>query len=483
MKSWAAGVWLAAAAAAGAADYAVDGLTETATARVRAAVEKPAAEFTMPAWAPGDYQIFNYGEKVLSLSAKLRGEPVAAVKAGDNRWTFPQGADEVDYIVTQSGGNFSPNLRVRPGEIFISGPGVFGVFAGDERNRQRLTQVALDGVPIPPVVALPRDDAGAWIARDYDHFLDSPIAASSLMQLLQLEAGGKPHEVAIYGRNAAGAVAEPFDPVIRPIVEQTKAIFGELPYEKYVFFADIQGGFGGLEHQDSCRLTLSRLSPRGAEDFIAHEFFHTFNVKRIRERPLGSFDYTKPAPVETLWWLEGVTDYYAGVVNVRGGLKTRDDFARELTRLRGQLSRSPNAAVTSARESSLRVWERRGSQGYGISYYAKGKIIGWLLDLAIRQETNGAKSLDDVMRALYQETKSGPGYEPSRIRELCVKVGGEALGPLYDRAVNEPGDIPIDPYLAAFGLDEAQSPPRLKWPEALAWEASPEHIGPALHCH
>jgi predicted metalloprotease with PDZ domain len=228
MKSWALAGVLAAAAAAGAADYAVDGLTESATARVRAVVEKPAAEFAMPAWAPGDYQIFDYGEKVLSLSAKLRGEPVAAVKAGANRWTFPQGADEVDYIVSESGGNFSPNLRVRPGEIFISGPGVFGAFAGDEMNWQRLTRVTLDGVPTQPVVALPWDGAGAWIARDYDHFIDSPIAASSLMRLLQFEAGGKPHEVAIYGRIAPGAVPEPFDPVIRPIVEQTKAIFGEL---------------------------------------------------------------------------------------------------------------------------------------------------------------------------------------------------------------------------------------------------------------
>jgi predicted metalloprotease with PDZ domain len=446
------------AAAAQSADYSVEADSRTGSARVRVKVESPAPAFSMPAWAPGDYQVFDFGTRISSLEARLKGQAVEALREGPNRWILPRGADEITYAVGPSGGNFSPNLRVRPGEAFISGPGVFGWVQGDEKNPQRLVSLTIDGAVHPAACPLPRSREGFWTARDYDHFIDSPIASAAGLQSQEVPAGGADHTVAVYGQLPEGAVIAPFAPVIEPLVREAVGIFGGLPYERYIFFADIRGGYGGLEHQDSCRLTLSRPDPRGAELFIAHEYFHAFNVKRIREWSLGPFDYSKAARVETLWWLEGVTDYYAGILAARGGLISEERLRQDLARTRAGVMRDPDSARVSAKESSLRVWEQPGSQGYGISYYAKGKVIGWTLDLAIRRFSGGGKSLDDVLRSLYAECLSGPGYPPERIRELCIEHGGPQLAEIYRKAVEEPGDVPIDDLLTE--MDGA-------WPSAL----------------
>ncbi len=453
--------------AAQAADYSAEADSQAGTARIRVQVEAPAPAFSMPAWAPGDYQIFDYGGRVSSLEARRKGQIVEALREGPNRWIFPGGADEVSYSVGPSGGNFSPNLRVRPGEAFISGPGVFGWMQGDEGKPQRLLSLRVDGAALPIACPLPQSGEGFWLARDYDHFIDSPITASGALQLQEVPAGGAEHTVAVYGQMPEGAAIAPFAPVIAPLVREAVRLFGSLPYERYIFFAEIRGGYGGLEHQDSCRLTLARPDPRGAELFIAHEYFHAFNVKRIRERPLGPFDYSQPARVETLWWLEGVTDYYAGILAARGGLIDEARLRQDLARTRAGVLRDPDGARVSAKESSLRVWEQPGSQGYGISYYAKGKVIGWTLDLAIRKFSGGKRSLDDVVRSLYKECLAGPGYAPGRIRELCIEHGGPELADIYRLAVEVPGDVPIEGCLPE--MDGT-------WPAAPGNPASPAGI-------
>jgi len=283
--------------------------------------------------------------------------------------------------------------------------------------------------------------------------MDLPFLLSSRAKSAPFEAAGKSHEFVLFGKNEA-AKAEPFAAASARIVKEAHAMFGSLPYERYIFFGDIMGGYGGLEHHSCCRMGFWSAGPESSLSLIAHEYFHAFNVKAIRPKSLVSPTFMDPPEVRTLWWLEGVTDYYAGVLLVRSGLWRKEDFLQDLSYTQWSLERSSAAKKVSAEESSLKVWLVRGSQGWGgLSYYLKGKGIGFLLDLAIRRETKGERSLDDVMRALYDEGQKGSrGYDESRIKELVIKFGGEKLRPLYEGLVEKPDPMPWDDLLTSFGM-------------------------------
>ena len=151
--------------------------------------------------------------------------------------------------------------------------------------------------------------------------------------------------------------------------------------------------------------------------------------------------------------MEGVTDYYAEVLSVRAEIKNRQSLMRGLSSEYRAFQRDADRLKISADESSRRVWESKNSSGYGINYYTKGKLIGWILDLAIRGHTGGKKSLDDVMSALYNETKgTKPGFSDNRIRELCIQVGGETLGPIYDDCVIRAVELPLDSVARNVGM-------------------------------
>jgi predicted metalloprotease with PDZ domain len=443
-----------------AATYTFTPIPETGNAAVRVRLEgKEAKAFRMPAWAPGDYQIFNYGRFVETIEFKKDGKPAPSQKseADPNLWILPEGADEAVYTIKPSNGNFSPNLRVTATQAFVSGPGVLGWFEGDERNKQTLL-IALkpSGASahstLEPVAAAPSGFA-QFAAPNYDELLDAPLVVGTGIRVEHFEVRGKPMSVIAYNR-AESADLSGFVRVGKKVAEACHELFGELPYPRYAFFCDFGGRGGGLEHLNSTRLGLSTNSTgEGSYGLVYHEFVHAYNVKRIRPKGLGPFDYTKPLVIDTIWWLEGVTDYYASVLAVRSGMETREAFLRNLAFSFARMQQNPNSLKVSADESSRRVWETRGSFGYLISYYEKGHLIGACLDLMIRGKTLGRYSLDNVIRDLYNETKGGkPGYDEGRIRELCIKYGGPELGPYYDRCAKQAVPLPIEEAARAAGL-------------------------------
>lgn len=425
-----------------------DAATNLATVKIELGEDRESKRFSMPAWAPGDYEILNYGQYVKSISFTRRGQPVThRAGSGPNSWEIPGGADAVTYTVVPSRGNFSPNLRIRETEHFISGPGVFGWFDGAAKERQSLWMVRPNDtwkVQCSLKTGTAEPTRAEVIAQDYDELIDAPIVSGPNIRVHEFKVGDKPHFIVGYGQ-AADVDLAAFAAVSKGAVEQGLAMFGELPYEKYLFMFDFGGPGGGLEHRDSARMGVSpRQSAASARGLIYHEYIHTFNVKRIRHESLGPFDYSKPAITGTLWWLEGVTDYYAEVFLYRAGHISRDQFLAEMRGTLLQVS-SGRYLEVSADVSSRRVWETRGSFGFGgISYYTKGRAVGMLLDLSIRAHSKGKHSLDDVMRKLWAENKNDqPGYKDARIRELCVEFGGVALGGVYDRAVMQAGPLPL----------------------------------------
>ncbi len=441
-----------------AADYAFAPIFATKQGKVVLALKsgKTATEFWMPAWAPGDYQIFNYGAKVAAIKFTRGGEEVEYRKETDpNRWTIPGGADRVEYVVNQSRGNFSENLRVQDTEFFISGPGVLGWFTGHQAEPHT---VSLTGLPAGFVTQTPlKNESTAatgpvYSAPDYDVLLDSPIVSGTNVRSHRFAVRNIPHDIVFFGRKS-DADPTKFAELGQKIIEANVAMFGRLPYPHYQFLFDFGGFPAGLEHATSARMGAWSNDPQGMTGLISHEFFHAYNVKVIRPKVLGPFDYTKPAITGTLWWLEGVTDYYATVMEVRAGLTNRQAALRGLGQDYVGFMRRPARLRVSADEASRRVWENRGSQGFGgLSYYEKGRLIGFVLDMAIRLESQNKHSLDDVIRTLFDECRDGkPGYEEGRIRELCVKFGGAELGPIYDRCVLTTEELPLSDLARRMG--------------------------------
>jgi hypothetical protein len=188
--------------------------------------------------------------------------------------------------------------------------------------------------------------------------------------------------------------------------------------------------------------------------FAAHEFFHLWNVKRLRPVGLGPFDYIHPPRIRHLWFCEGVTDYYAGLTLRRAGLVSEATYLEELAATIRQLQSSPAARRISAEEASWRVWEEKGSSGYGgLSYYLKGYLIGLCLDLKLRGLTNNRCSLDDVMRDLlarYGLPK--PGFLEDGIRDALLRAAGPEMGPFYDKLCRTTQEMPFEECLGYAGL-------------------------------
>jgi len=436
--------------------FRADSVAGLATVKIELGESRESRAFSMPAWAPGDYQIFDYGQYIKSIKFTRKGQVVSAQPRGVNRWILDSPADTVEYTIAPSRGNFSPNLRMREKETFISGPGVFGWFDGATKEKQvlRMVKPAADWKVVSSLKAgAVEADRAESIARDYDELIDAPIVSGPGVRVHEFEVGGKPHVIVGYGQPDGVDLAD-FARVAKGAPEEAKKLFGELPYDRYMFMFDFGGPGGGLEHRDSARMGLSaRQSADSAAGLIYHEYFHAFNVKRIRSEVLGPFDYTKPAITGTLWWLEGVTDYYSDVLQVRAGLADRDGFVSQVRNVFAQVSTGRYVQV-SADESSRRVWETRGSFGFGgVSYYTKGWAAGAMLDLAIRAHSGGKHSLDDVIRKLWNECKGDrPGYKDARIRELCVEFGGSALGGIYDATVMKAGLMPFDAALSPWPM-------------------------------
>ena len=238
-------------------------------------------------------------------------------------------------------------------------------------------------------------------------------------------------------------------------------IFGELPYKNYTFIVNLRGG-GGLEHLNSTALQFNRFGFTARYDsfltLVAHEFFHAWNVKRIRPDALGPFDYNNENYTKLLWVAEGGTAYYENVLVQRAGLITDKQFLAARATTIQDLQRRPGRFQTSLEEASFDAWIKyyradENAINNQISYYDKGEIVNWLLDLEIRQATNGAKSLDDVLRTLYTDFyKKGKNYTPADYQKISETVAGKSLDDFFRKYVRGREEIDFNSIVAAYGL-------------------------------
>jgi predicted metalloprotease with PDZ domain len=221
-------------------------------------------------------------------------------------------------------------------------------------------------------------------------------------------------------------------------------MFGGIPYHDYTFILHLRSNTGGgLEHLNSTALGFRRFGfadedgYRKFDALVAHEFFHLWNVKRIRPDALGPFDYTKENYTRLLWVAEGITEYYGQLMVRRAGLISDQDYLDHLAKQIQDFQETPGRQVMSAEEASFDSWIKlyrpdENSVNSQISYYDKGELLGLLLDLIIRVRTNNAKSLDDVMRYLFTEFfQKGRNYTPTDFQKACELMVGASLDDFF----------------------------------------------------
>jgi predicted metalloprotease with PDZ domain len=250
---------------------------------------------------------------------------------------------------------------------------------------------------------------------------------------------------------------------LETIVREYRRMWGFLPYDQYVFLNMITESGGGLEHKNSTTLMTSRWATRTRRGYLdwlelaSHEYFHAWNVKRLRPVELGPFNYEDEVHTRSLWIAEGITDYYADLALHRAGLSTRDEYLDAMSARVDELQTSPGRLIQSADGASFDAWIKyyrpdENSVNTSISYYTKGALLGFLLDARIQKATGGARSLDDVMRLAYEKYSGVRGYTPDEFRAVAEQVAGTSLAAFWANDVEGVKELDYGDALEVFGL-------------------------------
>ena len=435
-------------------------------ARLRYRASPPAAlDLLMPVWTPGSYLVREFERHVQGFEARdASGRTLNWAKTNKNTWRVETaGAREVRVRYSV----YANELSVRTSELndrhafwnnanlLVYPDGLLGAPSTLKVEPFRDWKIATG---LPAVPGAPN----TFRAEDFDVLYDSPFLVSNF-KTLSFEVRGVPHRIVIDGEGN-------YDPErlrrdAQRITEAAVEVMREIPYRDYtymVMLAPARGG--GLEHFNSTALILRRFGFKTAEEWVgvhtlfAHEIFHVWNVKLIRPDVLGPFDYTRENYTRLLWVAEGVTNYYESLLVRRAGLMTERQFLNLMAQEVQKLQETPGRLEQSLEEASFDAWieyYRQDEQtvNAAVSYYDKGAIVALLLDLEIRRRSNGARSLDDVMRALYSDYfKKGRNYTPADFQREAERAAGTGLEEFFRRYVRGREELDYNTSLAWAGL-------------------------------
>ncbi len=409
-------------------------------------------EIQMPVWAPGSYLVREFARFVEEVQVTVNGQEVAVRKTDKSTWQFSgTGQVKANYRV------YAFELSVRSSFLdsrhaYINGTSVFMLVKGRVKENISLSIRKPDSFKTIST-SLEKTNDGRYTAPDYDVFADSPIEIGN-HQTFKFQAAGVEHEFAMYGEAYWDEAKLKRD--VTKIVEEATKVFGSHPCKYYLFIVHhIPNGGGGLEHLNSTTLQtnpeayLSESGYRGFLGLVAHEYFHLWNVKRLRPIALGPFDYGQENYTHGLWISEGFTSYYDNLLLRRAGLMTESQMLASVVSDATYLINLPGDRIQSAAESSFDAWIKyyrttENSQNNSVSYYTKGGYLAFWLDTEILRLTQGKKRLDDVLKNLYERyaIQLKRGFTDKEFEDEVVKVGGESLRSFFKDHVF--GTKPID---------------------------------------
>ncbi len=452
----------------------------THLAEVHAAIptdRRDTIDLMMPVWTPGYYRVENYAGQVRDFLARTPdGAALEVSQPKTNRWRIKTGGApmiDVSYRLSCEGRSVTRNW-VGTNLAVLNGAASFITLAGQTR-RPLEVRLELPTAWDRSMTALaPMADglANHYRAADYDTLVDSPIVAGKL-SVHEFSVAGSAHYLVDAGEipdqwNGRRAAED-----LEKIVREHYRFWGTLPFRRYVFLNVFRQGGGGLEHKDSTLLTSSPGATGPSPSWIAfvcHEYFHAFNVKRLRPAELESFDYENPPRSGSLWVSEGLTTYYGELLPVRAGLDSPERFLGWLSSQIGRLQTQPGRLAQTLEQASLDVWSTptsglaRNAPANTVSYYVKGPIVGFLFDARIQRATSGKKSLDDVMRLAYQRYSGEQGFTPEQFRQTAEQTAGADLKDWFRHAISSTSELDYTEALDWYGLKfAATNEPSAKW--------------------
>jgi predicted metalloprotease with PDZ domain len=429
------------------------------TVTLEAGCPRAECDFEIPVWN-ATYQVRDFAQYVHQLQAQTpQGDPLRVQKAAPSRWR----------VEAEAGRRV--RLRYR---VLADRPGPFGAVAEAQRVILNLGQVLvypvetrtdrctvqfLNHSPSWKVAIELEPKSSGWIAPSYDRLIDTPAVIGDFAEAEFLHEGKRIRIVA--DGNSESFDLRLLEDTVRKIVAAGTRLMGDVPFPSYTFvyrFSDEDGG--GMEYRDGTVMYVPANCRRcDLSSLTAHEFFHAWNVKRIRPHSMEPIDFAHPHVTPSLWFAEGVTSTYAQFIRLSAGLMGETEFLAHLTRLVNTYEARPAKLLQSAEESSIEAWLERyaayGRADRSVSYYLKGELIGYLLDLVIRQRTDSRRSLDDVMRALNQRyAQRGLFFDDTAtLEQLAEEVTGSDLSAEFDALVRSAAPIDWNRYLGYAGYD------------------------------
>ena len=438
-------------------------------------------ELMMPVWTPGSYLVREFSRHVENVAAMAADGPLPVGKTRKNRWVV-----EIPNPKSQTPNPTSQKPNPDDTETVTVTYRVYGREMSVRTNWIERDFALLNGAPtfmtVPELMSAPHqvliEPACGWmqsrtalpsasgrshhyVASSYDQLVDSPILLGN-PSVYEFALDGKPHYLVNEGEagvfDGARAVRD-----VERIVAEHRRMWGFLPYDRYFFLNVITEAGGGLEHAESTVLMTSRWTTRTRKAYLAwlglvsHEFFHVWNVKRLRPAELGPFDYEREVHTRSLWVAEGITEYYADLALHRAGLMTRDEYLEALSSKIEGVQTTPGREVQSLSLASFDAWIKlyrpdENSINTSMSYYTKGAVVAFLLDARIRSSTNGSLSLDDVMRGAYDQYSAERGFTSDQIQQAVERAVGTSLAEFWRDVVDGTTELDYSAALDTFGL-------------------------------
>ena len=447
------------------------------------AVTASTLDFAIPVWSPGRYAVYDFAKNVQEFAASgPDGRELLWSQPDKQTWRVEaSGASEVKVRYKVYGNDLNGSFsQIDSSHANLNGASIFMYIEGHKPDPVHFTVEAPANWKIVSGYSLDENQR-SFDAPNYDRLIDTPLEMSPSVSVTSFTDHGKTFAVAVHDyasdEDARGALVQKLVDGVKKIVAAEMSMMPDPDFDHYTFlfhFApDISTG-DGMEHLNSTQIIVSVLLSEDSLDEAltdaAHEFFHAWNVKRLRPAALGPFDYARENYTPSLWFAEGITSYYSYVAQLRAGLWTQEDFLKRLSGEIAQLETEPGRALTSAENSSFHAWfydrspqmQETNFANTTISYYNKGALIGMLLDLEIRARSGGRKSLDDVMRLMYGRFYGAPqstyylpgrGYTEDDLLQALNEAAGSDLTDFFRLAIQGASPLPYAKVLAEAGLD------------------------------
>ncbi|MEJ6736990.1 MAG: hypothetical protein QNK84_08125 [Flavobacteriales bacterium] len=411
--------------------------------------QKEYFDVQMPVWSPGSYLVREFAKGVEGLVATANNKTLKAEKINKNTWRiYPKESKNV--VINYKVYAFELSVRtsfVDASHAYFNGTSMF-MFIDELRNTpHNLTIIPFkDWKKVSTSLPKTSKEGFQYQAPDYDILVDSPVEIGN-QETFYFTSAGVIHHVAMYGKGNYDIEKLKVD--MAKITQACTDVFGENPNKEYTFIIhNLTHGSGGLEHLSSTTLEVNRWTYEGSDykgflSLVAHEYFHLWNVKRVRPIELGPFDYNNENYTSLLWVMEGFTSYYDELLLYRAGIYDEETIIRKFRGSINNIENQPGNKVQPVAHSSFDAWIKayrpnENSYNTTISYYSKGSVVANMLDLMIINNTKGEKNLDNVMQYLYNEfyKKQDRGFTPAEMKTTLEKVSGLKMDDFFAKYIN-----------------------------------------------